>query len=1019
MSRLIRNIAQWVFLAPLLLWSAASANAQCVFQSISYGQTVSGSLSATDCVDNLSSAFYVDRYQFTGAAGDKVVVQMSSTSFDNWLVLRFPSGKFTNNDNGGGGTNARIPATSGYYTLPESGTYVVEATSYVSNKTGSYTLSLAKEALGTEGMLNVLGGWNLLGNSSSVALNVASAFGDSSKVNTVWKWNASKSNWTFYTPTQADGGAAYAASKGFDLMTSVAGGEGFWVHAKTPFTVALPTGPMIDSTSFKTLPPQWSLIATGDNKTPSAFNSALSTTAPAAGQLPENFNSLWAWDTALAKWYLYVPSLEATGGLASYIQAKGYLDFAATNKKLGPGVGFWVNKPGASGAGGTPFVSPVSPSSASQTIISTDNTVSVTIPGGLLNTSQQLKVTKLSSPPAQHFDWLEVGGAYDIQLGDLHQFNQELTVRMKYDPAKLRTDIPIESNISAAYWDPILSAWVAVPMQLDQSSHEVIVKTKHLSFFTWYMKRWGFDVYFKNHFNIVYSPAVLVPLELSGGGYYNGDRSNYANVSIPTYAEDAMAFLIDAYRIYVDDYKFKPPSSPMDVFVGTILGFDISSFTEKFTGVMLIDSTANNANQLKLQTAHELFHRVQNAYYYDIGGMTTQTWWLEATADYAGDVLAWKGLQKMGGGDIKPHYLEAPLHDTGELHNLGYATAHFIKFLVDKGANFKNMWEATAAYPDALFGLDLYLKGVHGKDRGLAALYHDFAKYFVFDANSPLPTISSSLHSEVAAYQSTLSVSSKSDTVTLDLGSSYTAKLWGIRLSDALFDKPGQKLNYQVSLKGTLPATNVELDVFVLKGDRRLAGGATPIGTLSPTKSSVDIVVEKGDLVYVLGVNMSFGNVSIPVEINDGGEIKVTWAYSQYDFVDAQGKQQYCTTSDSGYSGLGAGGQWSGTTYSIKTTESYGSFTLLAEFSTDYAVLKRFSYYRYDSKGLLDGMGEVIDVALNRTLSTPGTSFFTLTGSQGIGHVPKFSAPGVFGGCKEIAFTGGPVPFFFGLQLSR
>lgn len=1018
--KLVRYIVLWVFLAPLLLWSTESAYAQCAFQSIRYGQTVNGSLSTTDCTDDVSGAsYYADYYQFTGVAGEKIAIQMSSTSFDNWLVLRFPSGNYTNNDNGGGGTNARIPATSGYYTLPESGTYVLEATSYASNKTGSYSLSLEKDALSGEGMLNVLAGWNLLGNGSSTALNVVSAFGDASKVNTVWKWSSSKSKWSFFAPNQADGGAAYAASKGFESMTSIAGGEGFWVNAKTPFTVALPAGPMIDSSSFKNLAPQWSLIATGDNKSPSAFNSALSTATPAAGQIPNNLDSLWAWDTARAKWYLYVPSLDATGGLISYIQAKGYLDFTSANKKLGPGVGFWVNKPGAQSAGGTSFVSTVAPSAASQTVMAPDNTVAVTIPGGLLSTSQQLTMTKLANPPAQQFDWQEAGATYDIQLGNLHQFNQELTIKMKYDPAKLRTDIPIESNISAAYWDAILGTWVAVPMQLDQSTHEVIVKTKHLSFFTWYMKRWGFDVYFKNHFNLVYNPAVLFPMDVSGGGYFNSDRSNYANLKIPNYAEDAMAFLIDAYRSYVDDYKFKPPSSPLDVFVGTILGFDISSFSEKFSGVMLIDTTANNADQLRLQTAHELFHRVQNAYYYDIGGMTSQTWWLEATADYAGDVLAWKGLHQMGGGAMKPHYLEVPLHDTGELHNLGYATAHFIKFLVDKGANFKNMWEATATYPDALFGLDLYLQGVHGKDRGLAAQYHDFAKYFVFDTNSPMPAITDSLHSEVAAYRTTLSSNGQSETVTLDLGSSYTAKLWGIRISDSLFDKPGQKLNYQVGLKGTLPATNVELDVYVLKGDKRLAGGAMPVGTLSSTKSSVDIVVEKGDLVYVLGVNMSFSNVSIPVQIGTGGEVKVSWAYSQYDFVDAQGKQQYCSTSDSGYWGPDSGTLWSGTTYTYKSSGSYGTYSMLVEFSTDYTLLKRFSYSQYDSKGLLDGMGDVIDVPLNRTLSTPGKSFFTLEGSQGVGHVVKFSAPGLFGGCKEIAFTGGPVSFFFGLQLIR
>src|ERR1035437_4641033 len=246
MNKLIRSIALWVLLAPALLLSVTSANAQCAFQSITYGQTISGSLSTTDCTDNVSGAsYYADNYQFTGTAGDKIAIQMSSTDFDNWLVLWFPSGNYTNNDNGGGGTNARIPATSGYYTLPESGTYLLEATSYVSNKTGSYTLSLAKEAVSGAATMDIVSGWNLLGNSSSTALNVASAFGDPSKVTTVWKWIAQKANWAFYTPTQTDGGAAYAASRGYELMTSVAGGEGFWVNAKTSFTVALPTGAAI------------------------------------------------------------------------------------------------------------------------------------------------------------------------------------------------------------------------------------------------------------------------------------------------------------------------------------------------------------------------------------------------------------------------------------------------------------------------------------------------------------------------------------------------------------------------------------------------------------------------------------------------------------------------------------------------------------------------------------------------------------------------------------------------------
>jgi len=137
-----------VLMASALLLSATSADAACADQSILYGQTVNGSLSTTDCTDfdATGATYYADYYLFTGTAGDKIYIQQSSSSIDPWLMLIFPSGGYTSNDDGGGGTTARIPATSGYYTLPESGTYLLEATSAISNTTGSYTLSLVKES---------------------------------------------------------------------------------------------------------------------------------------------------------------------------------------------------------------------------------------------------------------------------------------------------------------------------------------------------------------------------------------------------------------------------------------------------------------------------------------------------------------------------------------------------------------------------------------------------------------------------------------------------------------------------------------------------------------------------------------------------------------------------------------------------------------------------------------------------------------------------------------------------------
>ncbi len=194
--------------------------------------------------------------------------------------------------------------------------------------------------------LNVVPGWNLLGNSTASTLSVAAYFGDADKVTSVWKWVPAKSAWAFYSPATSDGGAAYAASKSYDVMASINSAEGFWVNAKTGFSTQFPGGAAVSSTSFQTaLVTGWNLIATGDSKTPSQFNLALSSSAPTTGSVPTNFTTLWAWDATLANWYFYAPSMDADGTttLSSYIASNRYLNFVSAT--LTPQTGFWVNKP--------------------------------------------------------------------------------------------------------------------------------------------------------------------------------------------------------------------------------------------------------------------------------------------------------------------------------------------------------------------------------------------------------------------------------------------------------------------------------------------------------------------------------------------------------------------------------------------------------------------------------------------------------------------------------------------------
>ena len=185
-------------------------------------------------------------------------------------------------------------------------------------------------------------GWNLVGNSVNAPITVATRFNDATTVASVWKWvsqgnstGISYPTWAFYTPSQSDGGQAYASSKGYEFLDAINAGEGFWINAKTNFDVALPTGSAVSTSAFQNMSSGWHLIAMGENKTPAAFNTNVTAT------------TLWAWDNVLSKWYFYAPSLQSQGGtiLSEYIRTNGYLDFTVASKTVGPGVGFWVNIP--------------------------------------------------------------------------------------------------------------------------------------------------------------------------------------------------------------------------------------------------------------------------------------------------------------------------------------------------------------------------------------------------------------------------------------------------------------------------------------------------------------------------------------------------------------------------------------------------------------------------------------------------------------------------------------------------
>ena len=122
----------------------------CTLTPISFGQTIAGVLSTSDCQSPVrGNGYYTDRYVFNAFAGQQVSITLSS-GIDAFLTLLGPNGVvILIDDDSGGGTNSRIPGGTGSLTLGLPGTYTIEAGSFDSGQTGSYTLSLTTIASNT------------------------------------------------------------------------------------------------------------------------------------------------------------------------------------------------------------------------------------------------------------------------------------------------------------------------------------------------------------------------------------------------------------------------------------------------------------------------------------------------------------------------------------------------------------------------------------------------------------------------------------------------------------------------------------------------------------------------------------------------------------------------------------------------------------------------------------------------------------------------------------------------------
>ncbi|HKQ08992.1 MAG TPA: pre-peptidase C-terminal domain-containing protein [Blastocatellia bacterium] len=203
----------------------------CTPMPINIGQTINASIADSDCND--AQGFKGDFYSFTATAGQTIIATMtkSSATIDPYLFLVGPGGSvLVEDDDSAGPPNAQIT-----FTIPSSGTYTIEATTYDLLDRGAYSLSLAFMSLTTCNFT--------LSPTTSASVGAAGGTGSFNvNVGSGCNWTAVSSNTSWLTTASAGSGNgpvnySYAQNSGSAqrIATITVGGQTYTVtQAGTP-----------------------------------------------------------------------------------------------------------------------------------------------------------------------------------------------------------------------------------------------------------------------------------------------------------------------------------------------------------------------------------------------------------------------------------------------------------------------------------------------------------------------------------------------------------------------------------------------------------------------------------------------------------------------------------------------------------------------------------------------------------------------------------------------------------------
>ncbi|MBM7555767.1 PKD domain-containing protein [Halanaerobacter jeridensis] len=469
------------------------------------------------------------------------------------------------------------------------------------------------------------------------------------------------------------------------------------------------------------------------------------------------------------------------------------------------------------------------------------NEIKVTVPGGMLSTEAELIISSLDSYPTLPEN-NGVIALFDVEIAEMDEFSKTIEIEFAYNPSDIPEGESADNVLKAIHWNKNKYVWEAKPITVDEERAKATLYTDTLSPVGVFMDS---DLTVKNsqHFRLIYDKKMFVdPTEWN---------------SQVEMADKLLHHLEEYYNVYTDDNSFNipPPHWFQDGRILVRLDEDyVESEWSWKTGAIFMTSY-NSRDELKEETAHELFHAVQASYYTTTVEMlfVGRRWWMEATADYAANIIAGAGSLE----PIKSDYFIKPISMQNGEHE--YQTAHLVDYIVKKGGiDFIEMWEAITNNPkiQVTESLDDYL--YLATKEALPHYYHNFVRHMFFSDSAALKDspadlgVSSNLLAEANSVEKTFNI--------LEDG---TASLWVV---DVGMDDKKESRYLEFALDHDL-SLSVYADVYISDGGR--LGSATPIpdASLKYSDDKVLLEVPKNKLVYILatntGENISTFNLTI------------------------------------------------------------------------------------------------------------------------------------------------------------